>query len=501
MVYAAEMLGITKCFGKLMANNKVTLQVKKQEVHCLLGENGAGKSTLMNVFTGLYQPTSGEIKINGQNVVMSSPQEAWKYGIGMVHQHFMLVERMTAIENIMLGFENTRCILREDAHRDKILELSDKYRLKVKLEEKIENLSVGNKQRVEILKTLYRGAQIVILDEPTSVLAPSEVEGLYEIMQALKADGKSIIFITHKLNETMHIADRITVLRNSCNIATLDKKDTNPQQLANLMVGEQVSFNAKVTRNYSQEPCLLLEDVQLMNKAVEPINLQVHKGEIFGIAGVEGNGQTELEEIIMGLKKLPAGRIIYLGKDISRASVKERKKMGIAHIPSDRYKRAMLQGFSILENILLGQQHNERNNNKGWLNRKELAKEAQAIIKDFAVKATSVEQTMGSLSGGNQQKVILGREVNIDPELVIAAQPTRGLDIGATNYIHNLLVKLRDNGKAILLISADLQELRKLSDRIAVLYEGLLMGVKRNEYFSDAELGLMIAGKRGENSA
>lgn len=496
MVFAVEMKDITKQFPGLIANDHINFSVRRGEIHSLLGENGAGKTTLMKILFGLYKADEGSIEINGKPVNISNPRVAFKLGLGMVHQHFMLVNNLTVLENIILGQECGNLKLDMKQSYQIVSELSEKYKFALDLNAKVEELSVGMKQRVEILKTLYRGAETIILDEPTAVLTPQEADKLMSILHDMKAQGKTIIFITHKLNETMETADRITVLRNGRNIITINKEDTSPEELAKHMVGRDVSFCISKTKLNQGREVLSLDGVQLLSQAQSKVNLKVHAGEIVGIAGVEGNGQRELEELILGLKKTREGVISLNEKNISSTSTKVRKDLGIGYIPSDRHKRAMLVNFPIFENFLLGYQNRNEFSKLGFIKKQELINHSKKMIEQFQIKVSGHAQHIGSLSGGNQQKVIISREVSQNPVLVVAAQPTRGLDIGAIEYIHAQLVKLRDEGKAILLISAELTEILKLSDRIGVLYKGELMALKETECFNEGEIGLLMAGRR-----
>lgn len=498
---AIDMRKITKRFGNLVANDQIDFQVEQGEIHVLLGENGAGKSTLMNILFGLYQADEGQIFINGEEVKEHSPARALTLGLGMVHQHFMLVERLTVLENIILGFEPGEVLVDFAASRAKIQALVDEYHFHLDLDAKVEDLPVGVKQRVEIVKTLYRGADIIIFDEPTAVLTPPEVEELFQVFHELIKHNKTIVFITHKLNETMTVAHRISVLRNGRKIRTLAREETTPEELARLMVGREVAFDLEKSPCRPGKTILALQKVQLLPKAARTVDLEVRAGEIVGIAGVEGNGQLELEEMIMGLMPCPGGKILFNGQDITGLSVRERKSLGMAHIPSDRHKRAMLAGFSLEENLLLGRQFRPEWVRRGVIRQQALRQSCRQLIETFKIKASGAQQKIKFLSGGNQQKVILAREVSAGPELILAAQPTRGLDIGAIEYIHKLLLELRDQGKGILLISAELPEIMKLSDRIAVLYEGEIRALGPAEEFTQEELGLLMAGReRGEAS-
>ena len=496
MQFAVEMRNISKEFSGLMANDRIDLAVKRGEIHSLLGENGAGKTTLMKILFGLYKADKGSIFIDGKPVNITNPRIAFGLGLGMVHQHFMLINNLTVLENIILGQEHGNIKLDLKKSYGIIKELSDKYNFNLDLHAKVADLSVGIKQRVEILKTLYRGASIIILDEPTAVLTPQEAEQLMNILEDIRAQGKTIIFITHKLNETMRVADRITVLRNGKNIATINREDTAAEELARHMVGRDVSFCISKTTLKRGEPVLAIEKIRLLNQAQNTLDLKVHAGEILGIAGVEGNGQRELEEIILGLQRIKTGAITLKGKDVTSMSVSNRKKLGIGYIPSDRHKRAMLTNFSVMDNYLLGYQADPKFSRKGIIRNREVEKHSESMISQFKIKASGAKQSIGSLSGGNQQKVIISREVSQNPCLIIAAQPTRGLDIGAIEYIHEELMKLRSEGRAILLISAELTEVLKLSDRIGVLYKGELMELKEAECFTEGEIGLLMAGRK-----
>lgn len=496
MVLAIEMKNITKTFPGVVANDNICFEVIENEIHCLLGENGTGKSTLMNILFGLYHPDSGEIFINGKKSNIKNPKEAFDNGIGMVHQHFMLVNRMTVLENIILGKEHGGFFVDLKKAREEIIGLAKKYNFKIDVDEKVENLSVGVKQRVEILKTLYRGANIIILDEPTAVLTPQEVEELFKILRTLKNGGKTIVFITHKLNETMELSDRITVLRKGKKVTTLNKKETNPTELAKYMVGRDVIFEVDKGITKTGDTVLAVKNLRLTEKSKNGIDFEIKAGEIFGIAGVEGNGQLELEEILMGLRKSLGGEIFINGVEISNLNILKRKELGIGYIPSDRHKRAMVKNFSVKENFLLGYQDGKDFISKGFIKEKELRKHSQELIEKFTIKVPSHEHKIGNLSGGNQQKVILSREVSHDPCLIIASQPVRGLDIGAIEYIHNTLIKLRQQGKAILLISAELSEVLHLSDRVAVFYEGEIRATFSSGEMSREQVGLYMAGER-----
>ncbi|KJJ68937.1 ABC transporter ATP-binding protein [Clostridium sp. FS41] len=495
---AIKMVGIVKCFGPVRANDGIDFTVKHQEIHCLLGENGTGKSTLMNILFGLYHPEAGEIFINEKKASIANPNDAYALGIGMVHQHFMLVGQLTVLENIILGKESGGFFLNRRESRARVEELVERFGFRIDLDEKVVNLSVGMKQRVEILKTLYRGADIIILDEPTAVLTPQEVEELFKILRQLKKSGKTIVFITHKLNETMSLSDRITVIRKGKVVFCCNTQDTNEKELATQMVGRQVESVVAKKGQQTGDVVLELKEVRLHERAEHTVSLTVRAGEILGIAGVDGNGQQELEEMIVGNRKVTEGSILLGGKPIHTLPVKDRKAMGIGYIPSDRHKNAMVSGFSITENFLLGYQNTPEYCKKGFIDYDRLKQDAGKQVEAFEIKVAGVEQEIGQLSGGNQQKVILGREISHDPGLVLVAQPVRGLDIGAIERVHKTLLQLKEQGKAILLISAELSEVMNLSDRIAVFYEGEASAQFTNGEYTKEEIGLFMAGKRQE---
>ncbi len=492
---AIEMRNITKAFSGVIANDHVDLTVEAGEVHCLLGENGAGKTTLMNVLFGLYQPDEGEIRVRGERVAITSPHVALAMGLGMVHQHFMLVNRMTVLENVLLGAEIGKFVLDMKGAARTVEALCRKFGFELDLNAPAEALSVGRRQRVEILKALFRGAEVLILDEPTAVLTPGEVDELFAILGGLRDEGKTVIFITHKLNETMEIADAITVLRAGRKVADVRKTDTSPRELARLMVGHDLDSPVSAGPTAAGRVKLELRDIPLRRADGPAVSLEVRAGEILGIAGVEGNGQLELEELVMGLRIPASGSILLNGADIRQENTRRRKLLGIAYIPSDRHRRAMLPGFSVEENYLLGYHSRRPFSVRGILRERKLRDFSLATVESYDIRTSGIQQQMRYLSGGNQQKVIISREVSHDPQVVVAAQPTRGLDIGATDYVHSLLLRLRDEGRAILLISADLSEITRLSDRIAVLYEGRIMGMRPKERFPREEIGLLMAGK------
>ncbi len=495
---AIRMIGIVKCFGPVRANDGIDLIVGQQEIHCLLGENGTGKSTLMNILFGLYHPDAGEIFINEKKAAIANPNDAYALGIGMVHQHFMLVNQLTVLENIILGKESGGLFLNRKESRKKVEELVERFGFRIDLQEKVVNLSVGMKQRVEILKTLYRGADIIILDEPTAVLTPQEVDELFKILRQLKENGKTIIFITHKLNETMSLSDRITVIRKGKVVFRCDTSSTNEKELATQMVGRQVENIVAKRGQKTGQAVLELKDVRLHERAGETVSLKVRAGEILGIAGVDGNGQQELEEMIVGNRRVREGEIFINGIPVQNMAVKDRKAMGLGYIPSDRHKNAMIPSFSITENFLLGYQETPEYCRKGFIDYERLRQDAEKQVEAFEIKVAGVDQEIGQLSGGNQQKVILGREISHDPGLVVVAQPVRGLDIGAIERVHKTLLQLKEQGKAILLISAELSEVMNLSDRIAVFYEGEVSAQFDNGEYTKEEIGLFMAGKKQE---
>lgn len=501
---AIELNNITKKFGDLFANDSINLEVEKGEIHCLLGENGAGKSTLMKILFGLYSRDTGTIKIHGKDVELKNPGEAINLGIGMIHQHFMLVNQLTVAENIIAGIEPKRGLFLDMNKAKKMVkELSEKYGLKVNPEARIENISVGEQQRVEILKSLYRQAEILILDEPTAVLTPQEVDELFVVMRNLKQNNKTIIFITHKLKETMEIADRITILRDGKNVGTVEKTKTNPRELARMMVGREVHLQADKEPHKPGDIIFQVKDLEAENKktyvTLKNISFDIKKGEILGVAGVAGNGQLELEESLMGLMKIKSGNVYFNNMEITNLNTAERKELGIAHIPSDRLKRGLIEDFDISKNMILGSEWKKPFANRGILIESKIKEYSEKIIRDFDIRMSSMRAKAADLSGGNQQKMVIGRELSREPELIITAQPTRGVDVGAIEYIHKLLIEKRDQGKGILLISAELDELRNLSDRIIVFYEGEIVATGKMEEFTDEELGLLMAGhQRGE---
>ncbi len=494
---------ISKSFHGTYANKEISFSVKQGEIHSLLGENGAGKTTLMKILFGLYRPDKGEIRINDKEVKIHSAHDAIAYGLSMVHQHFVQVENLTVTENIIVGHEPKRGIfLDRKGAEQKVKELIDRYHFRLDPKEKIENLSVGERQKVEILKALYNDASILLLDEPTAVLTPPEVSELFEMLRNLKRENKTIVIITHKLKETLEIADRVTILRKGETICTCNVKDTNEERLAELMVGRPVSFEVKRLPWKEDAPVRLeLSHISLSRqkkKVLEDISLQVRSGEILGIAGVEGNGQTELIEVITGIRRQTGGTISCEGEVISDTTPKKMLQY-IGHIPEERGVRGFVKGFANWENFILGYHNRAVYGTHGLLNLKKIRSTAEEAIKRYDVRTTGVDQTTDSLSGGNQQKLIIGRTLMHQNRIILAAQPTRGVDIGAIEYIHAELMKMRDQGSAILLFSADLDEVVKLSDRIAVIYEGRIQEERKTEDFSKKELGYYMLGGVGEN--
>jgi simple sugar transport system ATP-binding protein len=497
-----ELRGITKRFPGIVANDHVDFDLRKGEVHALLGENGAGKSTLMNVLYGLYHPDEGEILINGKRAELGSPKAAIENGIGMVHQHFMLIPVMTVAENIVLATEPVRngVLLDYAAAEKRVREISTRFGLAVDPRATVQDITVGQQQRVEILKALYRGADILILDEPTAVLTPQEAKELFTIIRSLTEQGKSIIFISHKLNEVTDIADRITVLRRGKKIETLPSAGATEQSLATLMVGREVLLRVDKTAADPGVPLLQAEDLTVVDDReltkVNGVSLQVRGGEIVGIAGVDGNGQTELIDALAGLRKVSAGRIVVVGEDVTHASARDSLDAGLGHIPEDRQRRGLVLDFSLAENIALHDYDHPPFSRFGWLYPKRLIERAAQLIREFDVRGGGPQTRAAGLSGGNQQKVILAREIDRNPKVLLAAQPTRGLDVGAIEFVHRRLIQERDEGRAILLVSLELEEILSLSDRILVMFEGEIVGEFAPDV-TEEELGIaMIGGGR-----
>lgn len=499
-----EMKGISKSFPGIKANDDISLSVKQSEIHVLLGENGAGKSTLMNILYGLYQPDEGQIFVKGNAIQITNPNVAISHGIGMVHQHFMLVQPFTVAENIVLGSEPKKgtSLDLEKAIKD-VEELSKKYELKVDPRAKISDISVGMQQRVEILKTLYRGADILILDEPTAVLTPQEIEELGVIMKSLVSQGKTIILITHKLKEVMAMSDRVTIIRRGRVIDTLDTEGTNIDELAEKMVGRKVSLMVEKSEKEASTPVLEVKGLKALDtrglESVKGVDFQVKGGEILGIAGVDGNGQTQLLQAITGLQKPTAGEVLLNGKEITSLPPKDVIQSGIGHIPEDRHKRGLILNFSLAENSILGNHRDKKFRNRFGLNYAKIREYSRKLIHDFDVRTPNENVAARALSGGNQQKLIIAREVDRDPSLCIAAQPTRGLDVGAIEFVHKRLVELRDSGKAVLLVSLELDEIMSLSDRIAVMYDGKIVAIVDAKEATEKKLGILMAGGSIEN--
>ena len=505
--YVIEMLHITKEFPGIKANDDITLQLKKGEIHALLGENGAGKSTLMSVLFGLYQPEAGEIRKDGKTVKINNPNDATALHIGMVHQHFKLVEVFTVLDNIILGAEDTKLgFLQKKQARKKVEELMNKYGLLVDLDAKVEDITVGMQQRTEILKMLYRDNEILIFDEPTAVLTPQEIDELMQIMKNLAKEGKSILFISHKLNEIMEVADRVTVLRKGKYVGTVNTKDTNKQELSNMMVGRPVQLEVVKTPAQPKDVVLHVENMCVASKlhkrnAVNNVSFDVRAGEIVCIAGIDGNGQTELVYGLSGLEPLKSGTITLMGKDITNASIRKRSTSGMSHIPEDRHKHGLVLDYPLEYNLILQRYFEPQFTSKaGFLKRPPIREYANRLIEEYDVRSGQGAVTPArAMSGGNQQKAIIAREIDKDPELLIAVQPTRGLDVGAIEFVHKQLVAQRDAGKAVLLVSLELDEVMDVPDRILVMYEGEIVGELDPKKTTQEELGLYMAGaKRDE---
>ena len=502
--YAIEMLNITKRFPGIIANDNISLQLKKGEIHALLGENGAGKSTLMSVLFGLYQPEEGVIKKDGKEVKISNPNDANDLGIGMVHQHFKLVECFSVLDNIILGVEpNKLGFLKKAEAREKVMELSEKYGLAIDPDAIIEDITVGMQQRTEILKMLYRDNEILIFDEPTAVLTPQEIKELMQIMKNLAAEGKTILFISHKLAEIMEVADRCTVLRKGKYIGTVETANTTMAELSAMMVGRDVNFHVEKKEAHPGEVLLSVENMTVASKvhknnAVKNVSLKVHAGEIVCIAGIDGNGQTEFVHGLTGLEPLVSGKIEMCGKDITHASIRERNVMGMSHIPEDRHKHGLVLDYTLENNLVLQRYFEPEFTNKaGFLKFKNIRANAERLIEQYDVRSGQGPVTVArSMSGGNQQKAIIAREIDKNPEVLVAVQPTRGLDVGAIEYIHKQLVAQRDAGKAVLLVSLELDEVMDVPDRILVMYEGEIVGEFDPKTTTQEELGLYMAGAK-----
>ena len=505
--YAIEMLNITKKFPGIIANDNVTLQLRKGEIHALLGENGAGKSTLMSVLFGLYQQDEGIIKKDGKEVSIKNPNDANALGIGMVHQHFKLVECFSVLDNIIMGVEpNKFGFLQKKEAREKVLALSEKYGLHIDPDAKIEDITVGMQQRTEILKMLYRENEILIFDEPTAVLTPQEIDELMQIMRSLSAEGKSILFISHKLAEIMAVADRCTVLRKGKYIGTVNTKDTTMEQLSAMMVGRNVNFHIEKGTQHLGDVVLDVENMSVASKAhkndaVKNVSFKIRAGEIVCIAGIDGNGQTERVYGLTGLEPLKSGKLSLCGTDITKASIRKRNTSGMSHIPEDRHKHGLVLDYSLEYNMILQRYFEpEFTDKSGFLRRKNIRNYSDRLIEQYDVRSGQGSATIvRSMSGGNQQKAIVAREIDKNPELLVAVQPTRGLDVGAIEYIHKQLIAQRDAGKAVLLVSLELDEVMDVPDRILVMYEGEIVGELDPKATTQEELGLYMAGaKRDE---
>lgn len=506
--YVIEMLNITKQFPGIKANDNITLRLKKGEIHALLGENGAGKSTLMSILFGLYQPESGTIKKNGEIVRINNPNDANALHIGMVHQHFMLVEVFTVLDNIILGVEpNQFGFLKKKEARQRIIDLSKKYGLSVEPDALIEDISVGMQQRVEILKMLYRDNEILIFDEPTAVLTPQEIMELMGIMRGLTAEGKSILFITHKLNEIMDVADRCTVLRKGRYVGTVDVKNTTKEELSRMMVGRDIQFTVDKEDITPGKVVLNVENVTVpsklhKNNAVKNVSFEVRSGEILCLAGIEGNGQSEFVYGLTGMEKLSGGKITLNGEDITKASIRSRSKAGISHIPEDRHKYGLVLDYTLAQNLVLQRYWEPKFQNAGFINESAVLEYAENLIGQYDIRSGQGAATVTrSMSGGNQQKAIVAREIDKNPELLVAIQPTRGLDVGAVEYIHNKIVAQRDAGKAVLLVSLELDEVMNVSDRILVMFEGEIVGEFDPKTATVEEIGLYMAGAKQKTHA
>ncbi len=497
-----RMENITKRFGEMYANKDINFEVLKGEVHTLLGENGAGKSTLMNVLFGLYQPTSGSVYLNGNKVRIDSPAQAVKLGIGMVHQHFMLVEDMTVFENIILGDRNTKGIfIDRDARRKEILELSEQYGLDVELDKNITEIAVGAQQRVEILKALYKGAELLVLDEPTAALTDIEVEGLFQIIKKLTNEGKSVIFISHKMREVLHISDRITILRAGESVCTLKREETTGEELANLMIGRELVPSQYEKNENAGNPVIVLDKVDYCktskHNGLNGVSLSVGRGEIVGIAGVDGNGQSQLAQVVTGVITPDAGQVDMKGSKVAKFTPHGFITEKVSHIPEDRNKMGLIGSMSVMDNIVLkSTEQPEFSAGRGmYLKKKAIKEYAQQMQQKYDIRCASIEQETRNLSGGNQQKVILARELENDPDLLVAVHPTRGLDIGATRFVHDTMIAARDGGCGVLLISADFDEILEVSDRIIVMFEGEIMGEYSGKNPPIKEISLAMAGK------
>ncbi|MDP9750512.1 MULTISPECIES: ABC transporter ATP-binding protein [Thermoanaerobacter] len=495
-----EVKNITKVFPKVVANDNVNLTVEKGEIHAILGENGAGKSTLMNIIYGLYKPDSGKLIFDGEELNLSGPHEAIEKGIGMVHQHFMLIPVLTVAENIVLGAEPKGITYDRKKANELIREISKKYHLEIEPEAKVKDLSVGLQQRVEILKAFYRKAKLLILDEPTAMLTPQEIEKLFEIMRGLVKQGMSIIFISHKLEEVLEISDRVTVMRRGKTVGTLNTKETNEQELANLMVGREVVLRIEKSEYKPGDVVLSVKNLNVVDQQnvpkVKNVSFEIHEGEIFGLAGIDGNGQLELVEAIMGLRPKKSGNILFYGKDVTNFTTRQLYREGISYIPQDRQADGLVLDFTIAENLILREYKDSTYSRHGVIQYKKVYENAERKVKEFDIRPPEYMLKARGLSGGNQQKVILAREVGYNPKLLIAVQPTRGMDVGAIEYIHKRILELRDRGAAVFLISLELEEIMSLSDRIGVIYNGQLMDILDGKTATREQIGMLMAGSR-----
>ena len=508
MALVLELKGITKRFPGVLANDHIDLALEEGEIHALLGENGAGKTTLMNILYGLYQPDEGEIKVRGKPVLVHSPSDAIAAGVGMVHQHFMLVPVFTVAENVMLGEEDVKYggVLDRKAAAEKIRQISDQYNLQVDPNAYVEDLPVGVQQRVEIIKLLYREANILILDEPSAVLTPQEVEELFKIMHSLVDQGKSIIFITHKLKEVLEVADKITVIRRGKVIGTTTPAEADQSQLANMMVGREVQLEVEKEPSHIGKDILDVQDLVVLDQrrhvAVDQVSFHVNSGEVLGIAGVQGNGQTELVEALTGLRAISSGKVMIDGQDLTNATPREITEQGVAHVPEDRQRDGLVLPFPVSDNLMLNTYYLPPFAKGPVLQEAAITQSAETLIKEFDIRTPGPHTTAGALSGGNQQKVIVAREFSRPIKLLIASQPTRGLDVGSIEYIHGRLISKRDEGCAVLLVSTELDEILGLSDRIAVMYRGKIVETLLAKDATKEKLGLLMAGmKSPENDA
>ncbi len=502
LVNAIEVKNITKVFPEVVANDNISFEIKKGEIFAIIGENGAGKTTLMNILYGLYTPDSGDVYIGGKKIIHNSPKKAIDLGVGMVHQHFMLIPKFSVTDNIVLGQEFTvnGLVLDQKKSIQSVREISEKYKLKVDPEEKVENLSVGVQQRVEILKVLFRGAVILILDEPTAVLTPQESRELFDTIRALKEQGKTVIFISHKLKEVLEIADRIAVLKNGRVVGIKGKEETSEKDLARMMVGRDVIFESPKKYAEPGEVTLAVENITIIGDkgipTVKNISFKLRKSEILGIAGIEGNGQAELVEALTGLRPIESGTIKINDQVIEEFTPWNIRKKGVAHIPEDRRKRGLILPFTVSYNLILGRQREKNFSRSILLNNSGISKYSEGKIDEFDIRPRNKNLKTESLSGGNQQKIIVAREISYNPEILIASQPTRGLDVGAIEFVHKRLVDQREFGKAILLISLELEEIMMLSDRIAVIYNGEFVGILNRNEASEEEIGLLMLGAK-----